>query len=256
MAANLTIVFAVRNQRRRQEEQRRVLLRMKAAREAQDEVLALMSHEIRNPAHVITQCATFLTEHLPLNHEARPDLDAILLSAETMHRLINDIINFTALRKGALEVRWGVVDVRALVAAVAKAHAGMAAVPLTYTVAPDTPLAIVSDATRLHQIISNGMTNAAKFCTTGRISLSLAVERDATDVFKGMVVFTIRDTGAGPSTWIVLCTVSCCSTQRRTLTPTHARTHCRRQGAGGAVHRGWPAGQAGRSTPAVHSQQL
>ncbi|RYG56993.1 hypothetical protein EON66_01495 [archaeon] len=138
-----------------------------------DEMLGFMSHEIRNPAHIIAASCSLLSDQIPLDHPGRPDLESIQQSSEAMHRLINDVINYSALRKGKLEVRYSVLRVRPFIERVAKNHRAFSMVPIMWKVDADVPMFIISDPMRLQQILANGLTNAAKFCKSGSITVQI-----------------------------------------------------------------------------------
>jgi len=116
--------------------------------------------QIRNPAHVIGSAVTFLQEAIPHDHASRGDLDAIAQSTEALHRLVNDVIAFSAIRRGRLDMRPQLLEVRPLVRRILQNHRQFASVPLVGVVEPAVPAFMVCDPMRLQQVLVNGLTNA------------------------------------------------------------------------------------------------
>ncbi|RYE99622.1 MAG: HAMP domain-containing histidine kinase, partial [Methanobacteriota archaeon] len=134
-------------------------------------MMGFVSHEIRNPAHVIAASTNLLKDLIPPGHAAREDLEAIQHSSEAIHRLVNDIVSYSSLTRGRLEFQWTTVPVRRFIESLAATHRAFAKVPITWRVEPDVPAYLIADRMRLQQILVNGLTNAAKFCTRGQITV-------------------------------------------------------------------------------------
>jgi signal transduction histidine kinase len=103
---------------------------------------------------------TFLGEVIPEEHPCRVDLDAIAQSTEALHRLVNDVIAFSAIRRGQLEIRPQLLEVRPLVRRIVQSHRQFSSVPLLCVVEGPVPRHMVCDPMRLQQILTNGLTNA------------------------------------------------------------------------------------------------
>jgi len=78
LAAYLVAVACVAPCRKEVQEQERQLLLLEARQDVQDKMTAWMSHELRNPSHVISRSVELIAERLPPDHEGRPDLEAIM----------------------------------------------------------------------------------------------------------------------------------------------------------------------------------
>ncbi|HET7349347.1 MAG TPA: ATP-binding protein [Marmoricola sp.] len=182
-------------------ELRRALERTRAeaeeANRAKSLFLANMSHEVRTPLTSMLAAAELLvTEELA---EAPSRLAHIIdRSGRRLLRLVNDILDFSRLDAGKVELQPGTFDVRTLVEE-AMAVSGQvddpAAVRVGSSVAAEVPDAVVGDALRISQVLTNLLENAVKFTERGRVDLSVDLAGA-----EGAVVdvrFEVSDTGIG-----------------------------------------------------------
>jgi signal transduction histidine kinase len=147
-----------------------------AAQRMEDRMLGLLSHELRNPAHVITSTALFLLDMWPEDRDGRPEMEIIAESSETLHRLIADVLAFSAARIGQVQLKFATMDLRAFVHRLALRHRSLAQVPIRWIVDAAAPVAMITDAMRVSQILTNGLVNAAKFCLSGTITIRVGVQ--------------------------------------------------------------------------------
>jgi CheY-like chemotaxis protein len=130
-----------------------------------------------------------------LDAEQRDYASVVSSSAEALLGIINDILDFSKIEAGRLELEEAPFDLRACLEAVMDTIGPLAAkkqLDLVYDMEEGTPEAIVSDMTRLRQILLNLLNNAVKFTEDGEVSLT--VRRGAA---AGELLFTLRDTGIG-----------------------------------------------------------
>ncbi len=149
------------------------------------------SHELRTPLASIRGYSELTRRG---GHELPPDivraLDRIESESIRMGDLVQDLLLLARLDEGR-ELVLGEVDLLALVVdAVGDAHA--AGPEHVWTLdAPEEPVVVVGDATRLHQVIANILANARTHTPDGtRVEVGLAVEGDD-------AVVTVRDDGPG-----------------------------------------------------------
>ncbi len=165
-----------------------------SATRARDEVLDLVSHDLRNPLSAISMCARVLQEHPPGDAGARNELTgAILESTHLMQRLIQDLLDVSAIESGRLTMHREPARISAIVDAVIPMvqHAADArGLTLSRTLLEPVP-AVDVDAMRIEQVLANLMVNAVKFTDTGG---TVSVHVDATPPF---VYVQVRDTGCG-----------------------------------------------------------
>jgi len=135
------------------------------------ELLATLSHELRNPLNAILGWATILTRRGDLPEQVTHALQAIDRNTRLQARMITDVLDYAAVGRGELRLAIETVDpypiVRAAIdgaAAVAR-DAGIA----LETAFDDESLRIEADAARLQQIIGNLLSNAIKFSDRAKV---------------------------------------------------------------------------------------
>ncbi len=164
------------------------------ANRARDEVLGIVSHDLRNPISAVAMCVRVLEENPPENEAERAELlRTIRESAEWANRLIQDLLDVASIERGQLSLQLQEHDPARMVLQalhmfeVEAQHHG---ITLNATVPTNLPL-VSADNGRIIQVLGNLLRNAVKFTPRdGRIVVS-AQERD------GKLVFSVRDTGAG-----------------------------------------------------------
>ena len=168
-----------------------------AAGRARGEFLAVMSHEIRTPMNGILGVAGLLMD-MKLGEMERGYVRILLDSGNHLLQLINDILDFTRLDAGRLELEESAFDLPALLRATVDLLASEArakGLSLTLEIAPTLPARVVGDARRLRQVLLNLLGNAVKFTATGGVRLA-ATRIGATDGHI-RVGFAVADTGIG-----------------------------------------------------------
>jgi PAS domain S-box-containing protein len=175
-------------------ENARLYAAARRATSARDEVLAVVSHDLRNPISAITMCARILHEAPPTDTAEREKmLTAITDATAWMQRLIRDLLDVSAIEAGRLSVERRPTAIAPIVSAAIGMVSGeidARAIRLEVDV-PATLPAVNVDEARIVQVINNLLGNAIKFTDTdGRITVR-AKEAD------GMVVISVQDTGIG-----------------------------------------------------------
>lgn len=167
---------------------------LRRAVRVREEVVSVVSHDLRNPLGVVAGAADLLLD-LPLDEpERRKQADIIRRSAERMGRLIEDLLDVARIEAGALVVRPAVEDARGMleeVRAVFQPQADALGIGLEVSVAPDTAEGMV-DADRVNQALSNLVANALKFTPDGG-TVTLAAENGE----PGWILVSVVDTGPG-----------------------------------------------------------
>ena len=166
-----------------------------AANQAKDEFLATLSHELRTPlAAILLWAGALRSGAVPIQDLARA-IDAIVKSAESQSRLIEDLLDMSRLASGKLALACSAVDVRAIAQValdMVKPQASGKQLALTAELGGEC-LAVL-DGTRLEQVLWNLLTNATKFTPTGG-AVTLRVRADEA---RG-IELEVSDTGEGIS---------------------------------------------------------
>ena len=167
--------------------------RAEAASEAKSRFLATVSHEIRTPLNGILGMTDLLSS-MKLDAEAQSYLAAIRTSGEALGTLIDEILDFSRIEAGKLELETTPFDLAPLVEGVVELVAPRAqgkGIEVAAHIAPDVPARLVGDAARLRQILINLTGNAVKY--TERGGVGLRVSRGAGEA----ILFSVEDTGPG-----------------------------------------------------------
>jgi signal transduction histidine kinase len=173
----------------------RLYLNSQQAVRAREEVLAIVSHDLRNPLNAITLATSLLQMTDGLASEDREQLDIIGISARRMAHLIADLLDVTRLEGGKrLPIEPERVEPADLMREsyeLFRAQAAAAQITLQQQLAEHVP-AVHADRHRVMQVLSNLIGNAMKFTPPGGvISFGASLRKE------GDVLFTVSDTGPG-----------------------------------------------------------
>jgi len=164
--------------------------------EARRELVADVSHELRNPAAIIrgyADAARRGLEDRPLE-ELENDLQAIQYEAARMENILNDLLSAAELESGHLSISTQAVDVPALAQRLVDTFSGLAwrskRVQVTLAVPSESALAW-ADPLRLEQVLVNLLQNAVRHTSAGGL---VAVEIHSGP---GQVCIEVEDTGEG-----------------------------------------------------------
>lgn len=160
---------------------------------AKAEFLAVMSHELRTPMNGVLGYAELLSRTPELPRGCRDHLQSLTTSGEVMLRVLDDVLDFSRIDTGHLEIIRAPYSLRQLLEEMTTLYSQSAAERgLDFQVEADGNLPdwLRGDARRLRQVLRNLLGNALKFTARGRITLRAAAE-------KRTITFVIEDTGEG-----------------------------------------------------------
>jgi len=167
------------------------------ATQAKSQFLANMSHEIRTPMNAVIGFTRLAAAQAPKG-ELKDYLDKIQESSAALLTILNDILDYSKIEAGRLEVEQQVFDLAGVIDQVKALFAFQArekGLQLQSWIAPDVPLQVKGDALRLSQVLTNLLSNAVKFTQQGEVRLN--VERVQNGQGQCTLRFSVKDSGIG-----------------------------------------------------------
>jgi signal transduction histidine kinase/DNA-binding response OmpR family regulator len=156
--------------------------------------LAKVSHELRTPIQSLLGYSDLLRQHVCGDPKAANWLAALQQHGELMTRLVNDLIDLSAVEAGAFQLSprpMAPADVLAQTVESFRPRAEARGLALAYFIDPATPSWVSLDIERFRQIAANLVSNAIKFTDRGGVTVSLRSD------MAGHLILSVRDTGPG-----------------------------------------------------------
>jgi signal transduction histidine kinase/ligand-binding sensor domain-containing protein/ActR/RegA family two-component response regulator/HPt (histidine-containing phosphotransfer) domain-containing protein len=187
-------LWSLRSQRKIAAYQRSETERLKQVDKLKDEFLSKTTHELRTPLSGIIGIAESLidgkTGNLP--PETNKNLSLIITSGKRLNYMVNDILDYSRLKAGKLELQKNPVDIYIItdiILMLSNPFIGSKKIKLVNDIKPDVPL-VNADENRLQQIMHNLVGNAIKFTESGEVKVSTELE-------DRMIHVHVSDTGCG-----------------------------------------------------------
>lgn len=184
---------------RKQREQELVQMKERAeqAAKAKSQFLSVMSHELRTPLNAVIGITHLLMQSQP-REDQQEDLRTLQFSGESLLHIINDILDFTKLDSGKIELSAIDFNLRELVQSLYQSFSYKAREKdIVFDVEYDTrmPFFVKGDSFRLSQVLNNLISNAIKFTRAGSVKLKVEMTEDNAGMF--VARFSVIDTGIG-----------------------------------------------------------
>ena len=191
------LAVEIEARRQAQEEQKAAMEAAESANQAKGIFLANMSHELRTPMNGVVGMLQLLAA-CGLPAQQREYVDIAKTSALSLLRILSDILDFSRIEAGKLELRDEPFDPAELVAGVAQflsVEARSKGLELLQETAGILPGCVTGDASRVRQVLINLVGNAVKFTTRG--SVSIGIWYSPSQAGKGTLLVSVEDTGIG-----------------------------------------------------------
>jgi signal transduction histidine kinase/ActR/RegA family two-component response regulator len=190
---NSELLTAQRELARKNAELRRLNERLIEADRRKDEFLAMLAHELRNPLAPLRNVAHLLQQPGVDQPFVERTGEMMGRQVQQLGRLVDDLLDLSRIARGKMQLRQEWVDLGQIVRRAAEVSRPLVeARRHELTVAlPDSPLRLWADPTRLEQVLTNLLTNAARYTPEGGRIWLTAAKKD-----RGAVV-RVRDTGIG-----------------------------------------------------------
>lgn len=168
---------------------------LRRAGELKTRFLSNMTHEFRTPVNALLSLADMLTEELdgPLNAEQKRQVGYMRRAAQTLQELVNDLLDLAKVEAGKAVVRAAPVSVSEVMATLRGMLRGPAAQNPAVQLVVDDPspeIGLVTDESKVSQILRNLVSNALKFTDVGEVRVTATTSDNR-------VIFTVSDTGVG-----------------------------------------------------------
>src|SRR6185503_2470627 len=183
----------ITERKRAEEERERLLTELSQTNRRKDEFLAMLSHELRNPLAPIANALEVLRRSGDNEPRLRSTTDVISRQVDDLARLIEDLLDASRITSGKVRIDMKTVELSGVVSRAIETTR-----PLTearkhrMTVSiPAEPVWLNADSTRIAQVLSNLLNNAAKYTQEGG-DIELKAELEGNEL-----VVRVRDTGVG-----------------------------------------------------------
>ncbi|OQX73541.1 MAG: hypothetical protein B6D61_12435 [Bacteroidetes bacterium 4484_249] len=192
-----------RTKRMREEiEQRRIAQEQaELANDTKNRFLATISHEVRTPINaIIGFCDLTIKSDIEPKHQE--NLKRVKDSSEHLLALVKDVLDYSQIESGTLELKNSTFDIKKLIESVSNAFyldASSKEINISYKIAENIPKYVIGDSDILRQVLYNLVGNAIKFTDKGDVTISVNLDEKLESDKKIKLKFSVNDTGIGIS---------------------------------------------------------
>jgi len=164
---------------------------------AKDMFIGVMSHEIRTPLNAVIGMSHLLLHDNP-SESQKENLGILKFSAGNLMTLINDVLDFTKIETGNIELEKAKVDIRDMINGVTASmqyKVQEKGIYLKSSIEEAVPAMVMGDRARLVQILLNLVSNSVKFTPDGGVDIDLKVIEQTEKTVR--IRFAVSDTGIG-----------------------------------------------------------
>lgn len=195
------ICYAINISKEKQalKQEKRAKEELKKAVNVKNEFLANITHELRTPINGIRGLASNLLD-TSLSTEQSEEVNLIIRSCDNMVKVVNEILDFSKITAGKLELEKREFDFREFIKSIISLHTAAVqekGIKLILNMGSNVPRLVIGDEYRLGQIVNNLLSNAVKFTSIGQITFEIMntyMSADEVELF-----FLIVDSGIGIS---------------------------------------------------------
>lgn len=198
------IVIDIRDRKQAEVELQQAKEAAETANRVKSNFLANMSHELRTPLNIILGFADLMSQDATLSPAQQDTLQTIYSAGEQLLEIVSDILDLSKLEASNTTIDttcFNLVDLLHTLQGMFHQKAVAKGLQFTWEVNPNTPVQIMTDATKLRQILTNLLSNAVKFTDHGGITLRVQQLLDTVEISQECILlFEVEDTGIGIAT--------------------------------------------------------
>lgn len=198
---HLGFVKVTRDLTNRKKAETAMLEAYEQAAHLKQDFIAVASHEIMSPLTGVLACIELLQLTNPTGDQ-KDLMDRMKGAGERLLQIVQDLLTYSKLDARAVSLSSSNIVIRDMLRHLIQQYRAKATVPIYLRISEDVPSVVVSDSSRLQQVISNLVDNAVKFTAEGSIEVSVHVRRrssvtSSSDRSGCSLLVRIKDTGIG-----------------------------------------------------------